>query len=325
MNRKLYPLKFNPVFLEKVWGSETWTVSSMGEGLEGEVSDGYLAGNTLSDLIEIYMGELVGDNVFEFHNLQMPVLIKQLKVEDRISVQVHPDDVIAAERYGDYGKEECWYVVDADQSARVYAGFRKDTDAGEFYAACKNGTVIDLLNCFAPKPGDFFHIKPGTVHSCSGNLTIAEVQEPSDITLRLYDWGKENNPETARRMDLEEALDIINYSAYDTALFRKSDNGSDAVLTENGHFTVKIIHPAMEEKFEGGESFMVYICLKGDAAVTDEVGNTCRISAGEAVVIPASIDSHILTPGKKGTSLLCVTPAAEEEKDNYINGDEHKN
>lgn len=319
MNRKLYPLKFNPVFLEKVWGSETWTVSSMGEGLEGEVSEGYLAGNTLSDLIEIYMGELVGDNVFEFHNLQMPVLIKQLQVDDRISVQVHPDDDVAAERYGDYGKEECWYIVDADESAKVYMGFAKDTDAGEFYAACKNGTVTDLLNRFTPKPGDFFHIKAGTVHSCSGRVTIAEVQEPSDITLRLYDWGKENNPETARRMDLEEALDIIDYSAYDTSSFRKSDDGSDGILTENGHFTVRILHPAGERKIEGTDTFLVYICLKGEASVTDEAGNVCRISAGEAAVIPASVDSYTLAPEKEGTALLCVAPAAEEEKDNYIN------
>lgn len=320
MNRKLYPLKFTPIFLDKVWGSESWLISSMGEGLEGEVTDGFLSENTLSDILETYMGELTGDKVFEFCHLQFPVLLKRLEIKDRISVQVHPDDETALERYDDYGKEEIWYILKADKNARIYLGFNKDTDASEFYGSCCDGTVDGMLNEITPKAGELYHIKPGTVHSCRGGLTIIEIQQPSYQTLRLYDWGRENNPDTAREMDLEEALDIIDYSRYDVETNRISRIKAGASIFSNEHFTVsgQIVDKAETVDTEAAGGFIIYICVEGSASICDAAGAQFKIEKGESILIPSSAEGWELRPSGAKAVLMKVTMGEMEEKDDYI-------
>ncbi|MBR5056892.1 MAG: class I mannose-6-phosphate isomerase, partial [Bacteroidales bacterium] len=220
MNRKLYPMTFEPLVEERAWGSESWLVAAMGEGRNSVVTNGFLAENDLDDILETYMGDLVGESIFNYYNLQFPLLVKILDVRENLSVQVHPDDTIAFERFFDYGKSECWYVLESSPDARIYMGFKRETSAGEFYEKCKDGTVVELMNVIHPEAGEAFFIPAGTVHACGGGLKIAEVQEPSDITLRLYDWGRENDPATARQMHLEEALDCIDYGKFDEARFR---------------------------------------------------------------------------------------------------------
>lgn len=235
MVKKLYPLKFQPILKTKIWGGnrlakeyskhpgpeeeidlshigESWEIADLGDE-SNVVSEGFLAENSLFDLLETYLGDLVGDKVFEMYNLQFPVLVKLLDISKDISVQVHPDDEIALERYDNYGKEEFWHILDADESARIYLGFKRKVTAAEFYDKCKDGTVVQLLNEIRPRKGDNFHIKPGTVHSAAGGIRLVEIQQPSDITFRLYDWEREFDPKTAREMHLEEAIDCIDYSA----------------------------------------------------------------------------------------------------------------
>ncbi len=250
MEKKLYPLKFIPIASPRPWGGsalvnelgkrfvesdeegnetllgaevrigESWELADMGV-VDSVVSNGWLAGNTISELMETYMERIVGENVHNFYGRQFPVLIKFLNVNDRLSVQVHPDDEIAAERYDFLGKAEIWYVMDVKPGAKIYMGFNRDMTAQEFYDRCNNGTVEEVLNVISPRKGDVIYIKPGTVHAADGGILMAEIQESSDMTFRLYDWGRELDPSTARPMHLEEAIDVIDYKAFDPGLYRK--------------------------------------------------------------------------------------------------------
>ena len=250
MEKKLYPFKFIPVASRRPWGGnalvndlgkkfvevdsdgnesvlgsdvligESWELADMGIE-DSVVAEGWLAGNTISELMETYLERLVGENVYNYYGRQFPLLIKFLDINDKLSVQVHPDDEVAAERYDSLGKAEIWYVMDAKPGAKMYCGFTRDMTAQEFYDRCKNGTVEEVLNVIYPKKGDVIYITPGTVHAADGGLLIAEIQESSDMTFRLYDWGREFNPATARQTHLEEAIDIIDYRPFDFGLYRK--------------------------------------------------------------------------------------------------------
>lgn len=322
MYKKLYPLKFTPIEKERPWGSETWTISSMDEASDSVIENGFLAESTLGDVLETYMGDLVGDNIFDYYGLQFPLLVKTLNIKEFLSVQVHPDDQTAFERFYEYGKSECWYVVSAEPTARIYMGFKRDTSASEFYEACKKGTVMSLMNEFVPKAGESFFIPAGTVHACGGGLTIAEVQEPSDMTFRLYDWGRENDPETARAMHLDEAIDCIDYKKYDEGACRHSGIGQ---LADCERFTANIMDlrkpfTAQCEKFN---SCIVLICLKGAASLhVSGTSETFAVKAGECILIPASLEEFTLTQQEEGTLLLeAHVRHIDEVADEYINPD----
>lgn len=322
MNKKLYPLKFTPIEVERAWGAESWDIAAMGEGRISVVSGGYLADNDLDDILETYLGDLVGDSIFDYYNMQFPLLVKRLDVRDNLSVQVHPSDEIAYERFYDYGKTECWHILEAEETARVYMGFKRETSAGEFYEKCKDGTVTELMNVWQPKAGETYFIPAGTVHACGGGLKIAEVQEPSDITFRLYDWGRENNPATARPMLLEEALDCIDYNAYDEAKCRKSAQAGNTVLADCDHFTFsrKELNGTVRVRTEDFKSLIIYMCISGTAVIRVEGSDQeTMLRNGECVLIPASLDDVIFTPAEEGTVLLETYIREIKDRDLYIN------
>ena len=293
---------------------------------ESVVSEGFLQGNTLEDILETYLGDLVGDAVYDRFRNQFPLLIKLLDINDRLSVQVHPDDITAAQRYDSYGKKECWYVLEAGEDAVIWLGFKKDVTATEFYEACKKGTADELLNAFHPKKGECYLINPGTVHAAGGGLVISEVQESSDVTLRLYDWGRENNPATAREMNLEEAIDIIDFSKLDaeSCIVRKPESGK--AIFDTDHFTlteIKLKEPmrVVPEQFN---CFVVYICVDGaveiQAPKADGNNQMCKLEKGQLVLIPASMDECFIVPVTSSASVLeTFIKVDENEKDDYIN------
>ena len=326
--KKLYPLKFRPQWMPKAWGGEFWDLCGFADEAS-VVSEGYLADNDLPDILETYMGELVGDEQFDWYNLYFPLLIKRLIVEDRLSVQVHPDDTVAAERFDDYGKTEFWYVLEADPDARIYMGFKEDCDAGTLYKACKEGWAQDLLNAYAPRPGDCFFIPTGTVHAACGKLKMSEIQESSDLTFRLYDWGREFNPATRRAIHLDEALDCINYQKYDeaacschldglrgTAASGKNPADEDVrVLVNDPHFiitSVRLTRPA-RIRLEDFKSCIVLICLEGSFSVE----GCAPVTAGETLLVPASLDTLQLTPAEGGAHLLQVHLPQSPKEDLY--------
>ena len=318
---------------------ESWELADMGIE-DSVVENGWLAGNTISEIMETYLERLVGENVYNYYGRQFPLLIKFLDINDKLSVQVHPDDEVAAERYDSLGKAEIWYIMDAKPGAKMYCGFNRDITAQEFYDRCQNGTVEDVLNVINPKKGDVIYITPGTVHAADGGILRAEIQESSDMTFRLYDWGREFDPATARKMHLDEAIDVINYNAFDPSIYRKGplwgeeSQEEDHViqeLVECPQFNISKIRLAdplhiYTEKFE---SFIVYICLEGAASIqvpsTNDNGEPCmdnyEFKKGETILVPADMPDFYLVPRDRDTILLEAVTRPEEELDAYIDPD----
>lgn len=378
MEKKLYPFKFIPVASPRPWGGdalvrelgkhfvecdddgnekvlgadvkigESWELADM--GIEDSVlSNGWLAGNTISEIMETYMERIVGENVYNYYGRQFPLLIKFLDVNDRLSVQVHPDDAVAAERYDSLGKAEIWYIMDAKPGAKIWTGFNREMSAQELYDRCKNGTVDEVLNVIYPKKGDALYITPGTVHAADGGILVAEIQESSDMTFRLYDWGREFNPVTARKIHLDEAIDVIDYGVFNDSCHVKGplweechchedechchDDKSEVVktLVESPQFNVARLNltDPLHIYTEQFESFIVYICVEGAASIQvpsqDEDGHpkmdSYEFSKGETIMVPADMPDFFLVPRDKGTVLLEAVTRPVDEVDEYIDPD----
>lgn len=364
--KQLYPLKFIPIPSKRVWGGsnlikklgkefyeadedgneqklttadsigESWELADMGVQ-DSVVSNGWLAGNTISELMETYLDRIVGEDVYDHYGRQFPLLIKFLDIQNKLSVQVHPDDEVAEQRYDSLGKSEIWYVLDAAEGAKVYAGFNREISAQELYDRCHNGTVEEILNVIYPKKGDAIHVVPGTVHAADGGILIAEIQESSDMTFRLYDWGREFNPKTARKMHLDEAIDLINYGKFDDSLYHKGplwedgDKGDGVIrqLVKCPQFTVnemKVNSPLKIEKEKFG-GFIIYMCINGGAAIQVPVPDgkggkmteSTELKKGETVLVPADMPDFVIVPTEKDTLLVEAMVERQEEVDNYIN------
>ena len=373
MEKKLYPFRFIPVASRRPWGGhdlmkklgkeivecdeegneipvpadeligESWEIADMGIE-DSVVSEGWLAGNTLSELMETYLEKVVGEEVYNYYGRQFPLLIKFLDIHGKLSVQVHPDDEIAAERYDSLGKAEIWYVMDAEPGAKVYMGFNREVSAQEFYDRCHNGTVEEVLNVIYPKKGDSIYVAPGTVHAAEGGLLIAEIQESSDLTFRLYDWGREFDPATARQTHLEEAIDLINYGKFDESLYKKGplweeecscghehhhhhdEVAEKLVETPQFNVTKNNLTDPLHIYTEQFASFIIYMCVEGEASVQVPVENEAGekgmenyvIKAGETILIPAQMQDFYLVPRDRSTVLLEAVTRPEEDLDEYI-------
>ncbi|MBQ7222679.1 MAG: class I mannose-6-phosphate isomerase [Bacteroidales bacterium] len=328
--KKLYPLKFIPTLKNKVWGGESLIAkynkqlraeeheSPTGEvweifDLAGEssmIENGFLAENDLADLLETYMGELVGDNIFDFFQLQFPLTVKLLEAHGNLSVQVHPDDETAFERYYSYGKQEFLYVVDADPSARVYMGFKEKVTVEQFYKACQDGTLPLLMNEYVPKKGDSFLITPGTVHSAGGGLLLVEVSQPSDVVMRLYDWHRDDKE---RELLVEEAIDCIDYNKYDAKAFRNGPVDTDRFSVNKIDLSSPV--EVNMDKFNG---FVVYTSVGGRVDI-DVDGTFYVLNSLESILIPASLDTFTLIPvGGKAELLEISVREQKEPEDSYV-------
>jgi mannose-6-phosphate isomerase len=309
---------------------ESWELADMGFE-DSVIANGWLAGNTIGELMDTYLERVVGENVYNNYGRQFPLLIKFLDINDKLSVQVHPDDVVAAERYDSLGKTEIWYVMDAQPGAKIYCGFTREITAQEFYDRCRNCTIDQVLNVIEPKKGDVLFITPGTVHAADGGLLIAEIQESSDMTFRLYDWGREFDPATARKMHIEEAIDVIDYRPFDFSNYKHAHDHEHEViesLVECPQFNVSKINLTdplhiYTEKFN---SFIVYVCLEGAASIqvpsTKENGEACmenyEFAKGETILVPADMPDFFLVPRDRSTKLLEAVTRPAEEIDEYI-------
>lgn len=307
----LYPLKFKPRIKERIWGGqailkkkgkaasrlakdklygESWDLSSV-KGDVSVVSNGFLKGNSLEEVIEVYMGELVGEENFERYGLGFPLLVKYLDCNDKLSVQVHPDDTLAMERHDSFGKTEAWYVVDCKPGAAIYLGFKDlNITREEYIAAVAESRLADLLNRVEVKPGDVFFIPAGTVHALGAGIEVVEVQQTSDVTYRIYDWDRVDASGKGRELHTALAVDAIDFEADAELLHRKYDlaKGGEAKVIESPYFTM-VLHDVVDEKrFERSDidSFIIYIALKGDAMVVAD-GNEESLAEGEVMLIPA--------------------------------------
>ncbi len=329
--RTLYPLKFIPIFKQKVWGGtaikevlgldygkmekcgEAWMLSGL-EGEESVVANGFLEGNTLVDLVEVYMGDLVGEDVYRRFGLQFPLLFKWIDATADLSVQVHPDDELAMEREGCLGKDEMWFVRQAEAGSCVVCGFKPGVNQMRYLKALKEDRIGDVLRQEEAFEGDVFHVPAGTVHALRAGILLAEIQQSSDITYRIYDWNRTGLDGKPRQLHVEQALKALDFG--DGPQGRK--NGGEAGKTRYGrvlnttnpmldtpHFQVNYLplNQGVEKDFTGMDSFVVYLCSAGGGVLKAD-GKAVEIRQGELVLVPACCDIVDLFPDTCGMELL---------------------
>lgn len=314
----LYPLKFRPIFKDKVWGGdkvkkifnknfsplpncgECWELSGVENNLS-VVSNGFLKGNNIEELIEIYMGDLVGEKVFDKFGLKFPILVKIIDTREWLSIQVHPDDALAKKRHCENGKSEMWYVLDADKNAELISGFNRDMNKESYHEYFKNRKLTEILNYEKVKAGDVFYIPAGRVHALGPGVCLAEIQQTSDITYRIYDWNRTDAEGVSRKLHAEEAVDAIDYSYqknYRTEYFIDSNKTSNIVKCP--YFTANIhsLDKKISRDYFGLDSFVILMCIGGSAALRYDGGHE-KLKAGQTLLIPADMNEIAILPENK--------------------------
>ncbi|MCQ2974990.1 MAG: class I mannose-6-phosphate isomerase [Bacteroidales bacterium] len=323
MTNNLYPLKFIPIYKSKIWGGnkiaelfnrknttnqcgESWEISDF-ENNVSIVANGFLKGNSLSEIIEIYMGDIVGDSVFQKFGCTFPLLVKFIDAQDNLSVQVHPNDEIAYERHNSFGKTEMWYVIHADKNSHLYNGFNKDIDQNEYANSIIDGSIINVLNNPIVKKGDVFFVPAGNVHSIGKGILLAEIQQSSDITYRIFDYNRTDNNGEKRELHTDLSFDAINFKQ--TKDFKKSYSiikNKSVNVTDCEYFTTNIFSFDMpiEKDFPEIDSFIIYMCTQGSCKIEyDDQKNFIDLSMGETVLIPAIIKNLCFYPNSETTLL----------------------
>ena len=319
---ELYPLKFQPIIKEIIWGgeklktllnkdtgivkkaAESWEISAI-QGSISVVSNGYLAGNSLEEIIEIYMGDLVGDKIYEMFGIEFPLLIKYIDAQDNLSIQVHPDDKLAKERHNAYGKSEMWYIIQAEKGASLISGFSNEVNKEIYLKHFKEKTLQNILNTEIVKPGDVFYIPAGRVHAIGPGILLAEIQQTSDVTYRIYDWDRKDKNGKGRELHTDFALDAIDYNFYNNykTTYPKKLNKTENLLNCK-HFTTNIIEfdKTLEKDYSAIDSFVIYMCTEGSFTL-DYKHDTLKVNKGDTILVPATLKEQVLFPDEKCTLL----------------------
>ncbi|MDP4208982.1 MAG: mannose-6-phosphate isomerase [Bacteroidota bacterium] len=312
---QLYPLKFKTILKERIWGGEklktvlskqgknnaygeSWELSAV-EGDISVVSNGFLKGNNLQEIVEIYMGDIVGDKVFEKFGDEFPLLIKFIDANDDLSIQVHPDDKLARERHNSYGKTEMWYVMDANPGASLISGFSKPVTKEEYLNSVTNKTLKDILYRQPVVAGDTFFIPAGRVHAIGSGILLAEIQQTSDITYRIYDWDRVDDKGNPRELHTELAVDAIDYTFHaDVKTAYTSKENAAVNLAKCDYFTTnKIqINKPLDRDYIELDSFVIYICCNGKFDLIYNETEKIEVTKGETVLLPNVLKNIRLVP-----------------------------
>jgi mannose-6-phosphate isomerase len=286
---------------------ESWEISGV-SGNVSVVSNGFLAGNDLEELIEIYMGDLVGDRVYEKFSVEFPLLIKFIDANDDLSVQVHPNDKLAKERHQAFGKTEMWYVLQADQGAKLNSGFNKPLDTNEYLQKLSAGKLMDILNFTEVKAGDVFFMPAGRVHAIGKGILVAEIQQTSDVTYRIFDYNRKDANGNERELHTDLALAAIDFTYHDN--FRteyKAELNKSSEVVSCDYFKTSILEfdKIIEKDIYELDSFVIYICVEGEYEITGQ-GPAERAKKGETILVPASMSQFQLKPLNGKVKLLEV-------------------
>ena len=309
---------FHPYLKKVIWGGtnicafkgvssdatdigESWEVSAV-EGHESVVSEGPYMGMPLTELVERFGDSLLGSRVTARYGRQFPLLIKYIDTADKLSVQVHPDDALAARRHASRGKTEMWYVIDTRPGAKVFSGLNKDLTPCEFVSSVADHTFVDHLEEQPSNPGDIFYIPAGRVHAIGAGNFLVEIQESSDITYRIYDYGRRDADGRLRELHPELALEAIDFSAQEHRKCHSvPDDATDAPLVECSHFKVRrIIVDGFRPLPMPEGSLMVVMCIAGDVMLRYP-GGELQLTQGRTALIPANLRQ--LTVEGKGRML----------------------
>lgn len=305
---KLYPFKFKTIFKDKIWGGnkiksylgkdysplpncgETWEIS----GVKSDVSvviNGALAGTSLVELLENYKGELLGESNYKRFGNEFPLLVKFIDANDDLSIQVHPNDTLARERHNSFGKTEMWYVMDADRGATLISGFNRPLDESIYLEKFKTGHLTDILNKEEVHAGDVFFLPAGRVHTIGKGLLIAEIQQTSDITYRIYDFDRVDDKGNKRELHVEEALGAIDYhfyKEYKSPYARKENEAVEVASCEYFSTNVLKFTHSTDRDYSALDSFVIHVCVEGAYTLSYE-GGSQEIAMGDCVLIPASV------------------------------------
>jgi len=312
---ELYPLKFETVLKEKVWGGnrlasafnkksddslkigESWEVSAVADN-QSVISNGFLAGNNIEELIEVYMGDITGDSVYEKFGNEFPLLIKFIEAQQDLSVQVHPNDDLAKKRHKAYGKTEMWYILENKKDAKIYTGFKDGVTKEVYEKAVIEGAIEDLLNVESVEPGDTFFTPAGRVHAIGAGIVLVEIQQTSDITYRIFDWNRKGTGKEKRELHTELALDAIDFGQTGKSKIRvepQINKTSNLVNCEYFNTNIISFNKPIEKEYFSNDSFVVYICIDGEFLICwDDTSE--KVTKGETVLLPAMIKEVTLKP-----------------------------
>lgn len=312
---ELYPLKFEPILKDKVWGGdalekrfnknpgrlpnigESWELSSV-EGNLSVVSNGFLAGNNIEELIEVYMGDITGEAIFDKFGKEFPLLFKFIEAGDDLSIQVHPGDEMARERHQNWGKTEMWYILESHNQAKIYTGFREGVTREMYEKSIQDGTVATLLNVEIAEPGDTFFTPAGRIHAIGKGNVLVEIQQTSDLTYRISDWNRTGDGNVRRELHLELAAEAIDFKAAGKTRIRiDPDPGKTANLVRCEFFNTNILHltSTIKKDYFLIDSFVVYICVDGEFLIRWD-DNSEKVTKGDTVLLPAMIKEVDLEP-----------------------------
>ncbi len=320
---QLYPLKFEPILKERLWGGtklkdvfgktipseltgESWELSAV-PGDVSQVANGTLKGTSLQFLIDTYQADLLGNSVLERFGNEFPILIKFIDAKQDLSVQLHPNDELAKRRHNSFGKTEMWYIMDADPGAQLIVGFNRDVEKEEYRKSLEKNTLLELLNYEKVEEGDTYFINTGKIHAIGAGVLLAEIQQTSDVTYRVYDFNRKDKNGNLRELHTEMALEAMDYRRKDDfkVAYSKEKNKTNSMVDCPYFKTNALILDGLYQRdLSLRDSFTILMCVKGEALVQNEYG-TVNVNKGETVLIPAM--SNELTITTNSVRLLEVT------------------
>ena len=314
----LYPFTFKPILKKIIWGGsaicpfkgitpvengvgESWELSHV-EGNYSIVANGTLEGKSLDELIHTYGKELMGAKVIDRFGTTFPLLIKFIDARDNLSIQVHPNDELAKVRHNSFGKTEMWYVIKADKGACLYSGLSQQIDANEYVKRVADNTIMDVLQRYDVHEGDVFFLPAGRIHAIGAGCFIAEIQQTSNITYRIYDYNRKDANGKGRELHTELAKDAIDYTVYpDYRTAYQAQPNAVVRLADCKYFTTNLLDldETVTRDFSTLDSFVVYICMDGQASIQDHKGNEIGVHQGQTVLIPADTKEVTIMPTPK--------------------------
>jgi mannose-6-phosphate isomerase len=308
---KLYPLQFEPILKERIWGGtklktylnkpitsditgESWEISTVHNDVS-VVANGSLKGKSLNDVIDEFPEAVLGSKVYADFGRQFPLLFKYLDAREDLSIQLHPNDELAKKRHNSFGKTEMWYVMQADTDARLIVGFREKSSPDEYLQHIHNNTIVDILDTKKVKQGDVFFLATGTIHAIGAGIVIAEIQQTSDITYRIYDFDRVDANGNKRELHVDLSLEAINYQTIEAQRsYSETENVSNEIVNCE-YFTTNFLPlDGNTTIYKHGESFTVYMCVDGGFQL-DVNGETYTYKKGDTILLPAALTNFELS------------------------------
>lgn len=321
---KYYPLLFLPNFHNVVWGGnqlrpykglepsdepigESWEVSAVPTSTS-IIANGELKGKDLISVINERPDAILGKKVNEKYDGKLPLLVKFIDAKRDLSIQVHPNDEMAMREHGKMGKSEMWYVIKADVGAHLYAGFKEEITPLEYQKRVENGTITEVLADHQVKAGDVFYLPAGRVHAICGGILLAEVQQSSDVTYRIFDYNRPGIDGKPRELHTELAGKALDYHVVDNYRTEYEDSSNRAVqIIDSPYFSVRVMEVSkpFHRDLKKYDSFIITMCIEGDCKIrVRSNGEEILLKQGNSTLIPAAIADYDVIPQNGNTRIL---------------------